>query len=135
MELFTIQMGKRFEAQKRKLRVVDTTVKSSDRLFAPTWAMVMEHKAAVAEHEAGRMTDEELKAVNDAYTAAYRRMMIQSWVKSRDRWEEILKSDEPIAISCYCQAGKFCHRLLLKDIFEELCKKLEIPFEYFGELT
>ena len=134
MDLFTIQMGKRFEATKRKIRVIDTTVKTSDRLFSPTWTMVLDHKAAVKAHEEGKISDEELQAANDAYAVQYRRMMIDSWVRNRVRWEEVLRNDEPVALACYCKPGAFCHRLLLRDMFEQICKKLDIPYQYYGEL-
>lgn len=134
MDLFTIQMGKRFEATKRKIRVIDTTVKTSDRLFSPTWSMVMGHKEKVAAHERGEISDEELQQAHDAYAREYRAMMIDSWVRNRARWLEVLHDKEPIALACYCKPGMFCHRLLLRDMFEQICKKLEIPYQYYGEL-
>ncbi len=121
MRVFTMQMGKRYEAQKRGIRVVDTTVKTSDRLFSPTWALVLGYKN-------GEISEED-------YARQYRQMMRESWMRHRVRWEEVLRSEEWMALACYCPAGEFCHRLLLKDIFQELCGKLNIPFEYYGELV
>jgi len=121
MKLFTIQMSKWREARNREILFIDTTVKSGDALFAPTWDMVMGHKQ-------GTMSDEE-------YTQRYRQMMIQSWIHNRPRWEQLLRSDEQVAIACYCPPGKFCHRHLLKGIFQELSGQLGVPFEYYGELS
>lgn len=120
MEIFTIQMSHWREARSRKIELVDTTVKGKSKLFAPTWDMVMGHKN-------GTLSDED-------YTKQYRHRMIQSWLANREEWEAFLRREEPVAIACYCNVGCFCHRLLLKDIFEELCKKLNIPFLYYGEL-
>lgn len=120
MELFTISKGRWREASKHKIEVVDTTVKGKSKLFAPTWEMVLGHKD-------GSWSDEQ-------YTAEYRKRMIQSWLAHREEWEAFLRREEPVAIACYCNSGVFCHRHLLKDIFEELCKKLDIPFLYYGEL-
>lgn len=120
IELMTIQVGRWRLARDRKVEFVDTTVKSGIKIFAPTWDMVLGHKN-------GTVSDEE-------YTREYRRMMIESWKAHRPEWEAFLRRDGVQAIACYCKPGLFCHRLLLKDIFEELCKKLQIPFEFYGEL-
>lgn len=120
MELMTIQIGRWRLARSHKVDMVDTTVKSGDPLFAPTWDMVLGHKN-------GTVSDEE-------YTKRYRQRMIESWKQHRPDWEAFLRREDPIAIACYCKPGVFCHRLLLKDIFEELCGKLSIPFRYYGEL-
>lgn len=120
MDIFTIQVGRYRLAQQHKVEFIDTTVKSGLRIFAPTWEMVLGHKD-------GSWSDEQ-------YTAAYRAMMRQSWIDNREQWLSILKRQEPIALACYCKPGVFCHRLLLKDMFEALCKKLDIDYRYYGEL-
>jgi hypothetical protein len=120
MDLFTIQVGRYRLAQKHKVEFIDTTVKSGLKIFAPTWDMVLGHKD-------GSWSD-------DRYTEEYLRMMRNSWNTHRDEWMAILQRQEPIAIACYCKPGVFCHRRLLKDIFEKLCEKQGIPFRYYGEL-
>ena len=123
IELFTTRISNWREARKRNLVFVDTTVKGKTpqgKIFAPTWDMVLGHKD-------GSWSDEQ-------YTAAYRKRMIASWLAHREEWEAFLRQEEPVAIACYCTPGKFCHRHLLKDIFQELCAKLGIPFLYYGEL-
>lgn len=121
MRIFTIQVGKWRLAKDRDIKVMDTTVKSGYSLFAPTWDMVLGHKA-------GTLSDEE-------YSALYRNLLLGSWKKDRQKWLDFLNDDDQYALACYCPAGKFCHRHLLVKFLQQLCKQLDIPFEYYGELT
>lgn len=121
MELFTIKLGRQlgYQAQRAGITVVDSTVKGKSLLFAPTWDIVMGHKN-------GTVSDQEYR---DVYLAKMR----QSWIDHRAAWEEFLRQDGWVAIGCYCDPGCFCHRLILVELFEMLCKKLDIPFTYYGE--
>lgn len=121
MRLMTIQVGKWRLAKSHDIFFLDTTVKSGYSLFAPTWDMVMGIKN-------GTMSEEE-------YSKLYRDKLIQSWMSKREDWMKFLNDDTPTALACYCKPGEFCHRILLKDFLQQLCKQLNIPFEYFGELT
>jgi hypothetical protein len=123
IDLFTIQIAKWRLARNRDIVFMDTTVKSGFSIFAPTWDMVMGHKL-------GQISDEEYKKL-------YYAKMNASWKneKERPQWLDVIQSKEPIAIGCYCAPGKFCHRHLLKEIFEKLCAARGIPFFYYGELT
>lgn len=84
---------------------LNITVKSGDKVFAPTWDMVMGHKN-------GTLTDEQ-------YTDMYRELMLKSWKKNRWRWAELLQQ-ERVVLVCYCRPGEFCHRVLLAGILEKL---------------
>lgn len=121
MQLFTCQMSKWRQLKDRNIEFIDTTVKSGNHVWAPTWEMVMGHKA-------GTISDE-------AYTAAYVGMMRYSYIHNPDDWNRLLYAADPIAIACYCSSapGTFCHRHLLKDILEKICLSRGIPFEYYGE--
>lgn len=119
--VFTIQVGKWRLAKDRDIKMMDTTVKSGYSIFAPTWDMVLGHKA-------GTLSDEE-------YSKLYREMLIRSWKTKRKEWTTFLEDDDVYALACYCKAGAFCHRHLLVRFLEQLCKQLEKPFEYYGELT
>ncbi|QVD49091.1 hypothetical protein LUCX_21 [Xanthomonas phage vB_XciM_LucasX] len=119
--VFTIQVGKWRLAKDRDIKMMDTTVKSGYSLFAPTWDMVLGIKQ-------GSMTEEE-------YTELYWRILNQSWKQNQQKWMDFLKDDDQYALACYCKAGAFCHRHLLIKFLEKLCAKLELPFEYYGELT
>ena len=102
LKIYTIQIS---VAKKLGLtgdpRYLDITVKSGDKAFAPTWKMVMGSKE-------GKISEEE-------YTKHYLELMRESYQKNRKRWDEILTMDE-IILACYCGAGSFCHRYLLRDI-------------------
>ena len=80
--------------------VLDITVKSGDPVFAPTWDMVMGWKQ-------GWMSQDE-------YVRRYTEMMRESYRRNKDRWLEVLKHD--VILTCYCRAGDFCHRYLLRDM-------------------
>ena len=61
-------------------RFLDTTVKSGDKTFAPTWKMVMSYKAGELD--------------SDAYTQQYYEMMRKSYRERRSRWDEVLAMNE-----------------------------------------
>jgi len=102
LKIYTIQVS---VARSLKLtkdpRYLDITVKSGDEAFAPTWKMVMGSRE-------GSISQEE-------YTRQYYDLMRQSYRQNRERWDEVLAADEVI-LACYCRAGSFCHRYLLKDM-------------------
>lgn len=91
----------------------DTTVKTSNGTFAPTWEMVMKHKK-------GKISDEE-------YTQLYYDLMRKSFKKHRSEWDQLLSRDRVVLV-CFCRKGKFCHRLLLAEIL------VKLGAEYKGEL-
>lgn len=119
MQLYTIQMAQWRKAKAQGILLLDTTVKSGDPVFAPTWEIVDGVKS-------GRITADE-------YTHVYRQLMTRSFRIHAARWREVIRG-EPVAVACYCAKGKFCHRHLLKDYFQEICHARSIPFEYLGEL-
>lgn len=95
---------------------LDITVKSSRglaRAFAPTWEIVLGHKA-------GTISDEE-------YVQRYKAMLRRSYVRNRKAWEWLLAQEE-VTLLCYCRRGKFCHRLILADILSQA-----FGAEYRGE--
>lgn len=102
LQIYSIQISL---AQKLGLtedsRYLDTTVKSGDKTFAPTWEMVMGHKQ-------GKISDEE-------YVQKYYDMMRDSYQENRHRWDETLSMEEVI-LACYCRPDSFCHRYLLKEM-------------------
>ena len=107
LRIYTIQIS---VAQRLGLtkdsRYLDTTVKSGDKAFAPTWEMVMGVKQ-------GRMTDEK-------YIQEYYSMMQSSYRNNKQRWDEIISMEE-IILACYCRQDFFCHRYLLNDILLQYC--------------
>ena len=87
---------------------LDITVKSGDKVFAPTWKMVMDYKN-------GKIDEEE-------YTLQYYELMRESYRKNRYRWNELL-NQESVTLCCFCTQGTFCHRYLLADILVKLGAK------------
>lgn len=120
MQLHTVQLAKWRQVAAKQIPLVDTTAKSGLTMFAPHW----EHVAA---YKNGTMTEAD-------YTALYLEKMRQSYRENKDAWLKFIREPE-LAIACYCSAGKFCHRLLLKDILQKLCEQQGVPFQYVGELT
>lgn len=93
-------------ARELGLTYTDTTVKSGDRAFAPTWDMVMGHKE-------GRVSDDE-------YIRRYVDMMRRSYRENGGRWKALLGQQEAY-LACYCRPGaRFCHRYILAEILERL---------------
>ena len=94
--------------------VVDVTIKSGHKEFAPTWDMVMSHKK-------GEMTDKE-------YTELYYQKMRASYSNQYAKWEELLSLDK-VLITCFCRPNQLCHRRLLARML------VKCGAEYWGELT
>lgn len=128
MKIATIQVSKWRLAKDRGFRLMDTTVKSGYSIFSPTWDLVLGHKQATLS--------------DDEYSQQYRDLLIHSWRTQRQKWLDFLNdNDEYYALACYCRyrnedgTVKFCHRHLLVKFLEKLCSQMNLPFEYYGELT
>lgn len=119
MELYTIQLAQRALCAVNNIILLDTTVKSGDRTFAPTWSMVMGHKA-------GTLSDA-------AYTQQYHDRMDASYQANPTRWLEVAGLRK-VAFGCYCRAGVFCHRHLLAERFRLVCAEHQLPYRLVGEL-
>ena len=92
---------------------LDITIGTGDKVFAPSWEIVIGHKR-------GKITDKQ-------YTNAYIKLMRISYKRHKKRWNEILNKDK-IVFCCYCSSDKFCHRYILANIFTKLGAK------YCGEI-
>ena len=97
---------------------LDVTVKSGDKVFAPTWDMVMGYKK-------GSISWEE-------YTRQYTALMRQSYARNTARWLEVLAQDE-VTLVCYCRDDEECHRRLLAEMLAAVARKHDIPVEVCGE--
>ncbi len=102
------------------LRYLDTTVKSGDKTFAPTWEMVMGHKK-------DQISDEQ-------YTREYYTMMRGSYRRNLCRWDEVLLMDEVI-LGCYCRADEFCHRYLLAEMLVKCGGTYESEIQNLDDLA
>lgn len=127
MKLYTIQLAQWRKAQAMGYEVLDTTVKSGDKTFAPTWEIVRAVKDGVS------LSGIEFTPEED-YTNRYSNLMRDSWRVNKEKWLEVCRRDT-VVIGCYCSNGKFCHRYLLVSYLEKVCNLYNIPFEYAGEIT
>lgn len=97
---------------------LDITVKSGDKVFAPTWDIVMNLKN-------GNITWQQ-------YVKEYYALMRNSYQINHERWLEILNKNE-VTFLCYCTDPQRCHRTLLVDMFCKLGKSESIQVRYMGE--
>jgi uncharacterized protein YeaO (DUF488 family) len=117
--IYTVQMNNVRVAHAEEIPVVDITVKSGSKVFAPTWEMVMALKSG----EIGE----------DVYTAYYDQMMKMSQSNAPAAWGAVLAMDK-VALVCYCKPGVFCHRHLLKEKLTSLHHQLGNEILDGGEL-
>ena len=119
LEVYTVQLAKWRAVKAMGVELLDTTVKSGDRAFAPVWSMVMGVKD-------GSVSEEE-------YTRLYNAMMSHSQSSNPAAWEKLLAGGK-VALACYCKADHFCHRYLLKDIVKDVCAQRGIVYIDQGEI-
>lgn len=119
MKLYTIRVQSWRRAKNLDIPFIDTTVKTGNKAFAPTWPLLSKYKSKLIDA--------------DAYTERFYELMRISYRNNPEEWDEIM-SHETLAIGCYCPSGEFCHRYLLKDIFQKVAESRGIEFEYLGEL-
>lgn len=108
--LFTCQMhvGKKLvkEGIVEAHELIDTSVKSANNLFAPTWNMVNSWKE-------GKLSSED-------YRKQYLTMMRKSYRENKQEWHNIFDGKKNIVLMCYCNPDEFCHRRLLAEILVKL---------------
>lgn len=92
---------------------LDITVKSGDKVFAPTWDLVRNIKS-------GKITELQ-------YKRYYEVLMEHSYITHKEHWKQLLNMKK-VVLLCYCPANTFCHRLLLARILEKYGAK------YYGEI-
>ena len=116
MKIKTAQMT----IAKKQTDFLDITVKSGNKLFSPTWDLVMGIKNQT-------ITKED-------YIYKYKSLMRKSFLENKDEWLNILNR-ESLTLGCYCKQDSFCHRYILLEIFEKICEKYNIEFIYEGEIN
>lgn len=115
--LFTNQIGKT-EDLPSGTHLLDTTVKSGVLEFAPSWEMVHAYKS---------------ESLSEAdYTTLYMKRMQESQIAHKSLWDS-LATYPKLSLQCYCQKGKFCHRLLLVDILTDYFDEQGIEVLYNPE--
>lgn len=109
MIIYTTHVSKWRQFQNTDITFVDTTVKTGNHVFAPTWDIVLKFKNNEISFE--------------VYEKIYLEILKGSWVENRKVWDELLDTPK-VALGCYCKPGDQCHRLLLKDVLLRLHKRL-----------
>lgn len=119
INLYTIQLSKRRLLEGRDIELLDITVKSGDKLFAPEWEWVMASKRD--------------PTFENTYVDLYRAKMRESYKANKQHWLDSMSSD--IALGCYCPSGGFCHRHLLATYFKAVAEKHGINIILSGEIN
>ena len=120
MELYTCTISRMEEAGDFGIYPHDITVKSGDKRFSPTWDLLNRYKCG--------------ECLPEQYTEEYLKLMRESYRQDSEYWVSFCKLEESVAIACYCAVGDFCHRHLLRDMLQAVCKSHNIPFKFMGEL-
>jgi ribA/ribD-fused uncharacterized protein len=119
-QIYTVQMSRSRNLKDKGIHVLDTTVKSGIKAFAPTWDMVMAHK--------------EKRLSDDQYTDQYLRRMRDSRRDNPSVWKQ-LQDHTKFAALCYCTPGQFCHRHLAVHEFKDYLESLGHTVELKGEIN
>lgn len=119
MKVYTCQMSKHRKVKELDIPFKDITVKSGDKLFAPTWDILMEYKNGGSD---------------ETYTSKFIPLMRESFKNNKQAWLSLCNMEE-VCLACYCKAGAFCHRHIIVDMLEKVCEREGIPFERCGEIV
>jgi len=98
---------------------LDISIKSGDKVFAPSWDIVMGVKNG--------------SVSMPQYVDRYHDLMKKSYLSNTSRWMELLQMDV-LVLCCYCRAGEFCHRHLLADMIIKTARFFGIECTYGGEI-
>lgn len=121
MELYTISMSQWRKAKAKDIEIFDITYKSGDKRLAPENSLLWPYKR-------GEVSDEE-------YTRVYLNKLRDVAREDPGAFKQILDSGTPLALACFCPAGKFCHRHLLKDFILHIAKCNNLSVDYKGEIV
>ncbi len=126
MKAYTISLSKHRVAKGKGIPLVDITVKSGIKEFAPDWDFLMEYKKS--------NQDAEAQAI---YTEKYYAKLNRVWREKPQLFLSLFeKYPDEVAYACYCpEHACFCHRFLFVKGLAKMAGKLNLPFEDGGELT
>ncbi len=120
MDLYTIAIPQWRKAKARHIELFDITVKSGYKPFAPYDDVLWAYKR-------GEVSDEE-------YTQLYLEKLRKRFIEAPEDFEAFLERPGPLAIACYCKAGKFCHRHLYLQYILEVAEDNGYAVQYRGEI-
>lgn len=116
--IYTIQMSKWRLIKDTDIELIDVTVKSGVKAFAPSWDLLRAYKDGLINKE--------------EYTIFFDKLMEESKVKNKQEWLDLLVRPK-IAVSCFCSG--FCHRYLVADHLGQFAKENDIPFIVKGDVV
>jgi uncharacterized protein YeaO (DUF488 family) len=119
MKLYTTTVYSWRRIKKLNITFLDTTVKTGNRLYSPTWPLL-------TKYQNGLISDTD-------YTDAYYPLMRASYKNNQSEWDALLENDT-LALACYCKPDTFCHRLLLKDMILKIAESKGMAVQYLGEI-
>lgn len=121
LTLYTIAIPQWRKAKEKNIELFDITVKSGYKPFAPYDDVLWAYKR-------GEVSDEE-------YTRLYLEKLRKRFIEAPEDFEAFLGRPGPLAIACYCKAGKFCHRHLFIEFISQVAQDNEYDLVYDGEIV
>lgn len=118
VEVYTIQMARWRVLKNTGIEIIDITLKSGDRRFAPDSQLFNDYRY-------NGLSDQDYK---DRFT----NLMRQRYRQDPYLFDELLGRDK-IALACFCGGDKPCHRYLVEDMMSKVAKSRNINYEYKGE--
>lgn len=118
--VFTIHLPMWRYARDLNIPIIDITVKSGIKAFAPTWDNLNAYRR-------GELSNEE-------YAKLYYEKVIPTYRTDPQEWENLTKH-KTFALGCYCAPGKFCHRTLFAMLTVTHLQSLGNPVVFQGELV
>lgn len=119
LEVNTIQIAQWRLIKDSDVELIDTTVKSGNKAFSPSWDMVKAYKDGLLSE--------------DDYTILYNQLMDKSCVANKQEWLNLINKNK-VAIACYCKPDVFCHRHLLVNAIEIFAEEHERTVILKGEI-
>lgn len=120
ISIYTAQMSQWRLLKKMGVTLLDVTIKTGVKAFAPRWEDLMAYKNK-------EMGEEE-------YTRIYLARMKKSKQLFPEAWNA-LKDNPSIGVMCYCKPNQFCHRHLFKQLAKDYLEEEGITVELKGEVT
>jgi len=117
--IWTIHIPRWRYARDLGIKLIDITVKSGIKEFAPDIENLYKYKSGIMD-----MSE---------YGYLYNKKMIESYEKNIEKWRE-LEQYRNIAFACYCGPGCFCHRYLFANLFVNHLQQNNKRVIYQGEL-
>lgn len=112
---------------------LNITVKAPEvlgRLCAPSWSMVLGHKAGKGDV---RYIGEHTPLTDQMYVDRFSSLMWDRFSVNADLYRQLLTTKN-ITLLCFCPEGEFCHRhVLVEKIFPEMARRLSVNWVYMGE--